>query len=134
MKVRINDHLDRIETLIQTRMPGSRYQFELLDLATSQDYGRGLRQKLMPWGSVYKLFVIAAVVQMLDEGLLAPDQVLYLDTLIRRLMAVPHQWAADDYMYSPEMLANYEAAIAEVLPENDTHWLNLGLMWRPAAD
>ncbi|MGI4875549.1 MAG: serine hydrolase [Janthinobacterium lividum] len=187
METCINQQLDRIETLIRERMPGSLYQFELLDLGTGQAYGRGLQEALMPWGSVYKLFVIAAAVQMLGEGLLQPGQLLHLDkarfqhgegilqqfshltrlsvvdcckmviatsdnvcadtlhelvgnervarlfaaagcthsrltdnldTLIRRLLAAPHQWAAADYMYSPAMFANYEAAIAQVLPDN----------------
>ena len=199
MQARINRHLDRIEALILARMPGSRYQFELYDLATAQAYGRGALTERMPWGSVYKLFVIAAVVQMLDEGLLAPDQLLYLDraqfqygegvlqqfshlthlsvvdcckmvvatsdnvcadtlhalagnervarlfaaagcthsrltdnldTLIGRLLAAPHQWAAEDYLYSPEMFANYEAAIAEVLPDNCTTATDCNRLWQ----
>lgn len=34
MDARINRHLDAMETLIQAQRPGSRYQFELLDLAS----------------------------------------------------------------------------------------------------
>ncbi|MFC6223776.1 serine hydrolase [Hymenobacter artigasi] len=79
MTNRINQHLDAIEALVQTRMPGSLYQFELYDLATAQAYGRGALVEPMPWGSVYKLFVIAAAVQMIEEGLLQPDQQIRLE-------------------------------------------------------
>ena len=200
MEARINQHLDRIEALIQARMPGSLYQFELFDLATNQAYARGPQpEAIMPWGSVYKLFVIAAVVQMIDEGLLLPEQLLLLekdrfthgvgvlqqfshlthlsvvdcckmvvatsdnvcadtlhelvgnarvarlfaaagcthsrltdnlDTLIGRLLAAPHQWAADDYMYSPEMFVNYEAAIADLLPGNCTTAHDCNRLWQ----
>ena len=198
MEAHINRHLDVIETLIRERMPGSLYQFELLDLASGKSYGRGDATYPMLWGSVYKLFVIAAIVQMIDEGILQPEQLLHLDkvrfkygegivkqfkhlthlsvedccrmviatsdnvcidtlhelvgnermarlfaaadcthsrltdnlnTLIGRLMAAPHQWATPDYMYSPAMFANYETAIADVLPDNCTTATDCNRLW-----
>ena len=202
MEARINHHLDRIEALLRERMPGSLYQFELLDVATMQAYGRGALAERMPWGSVYKLFVIAAAVQMIEEGLLQPDQPLRLekerftngegilrqfshlthlsvvdcckmvvatsdnvcadtlhelvgnervarlfvaagctqsrltdnlDTLIGRLLAAPHRWDAPDYMYSAAMFANYETAIAAVLPDNCTTATDCNRLWQYLA-
>ena len=202
MPTRINYHLDAIEALVQARMPGSLYQFELYDLVTAQAYGRGALAEPMPWGSVYKLFVIAAAVQMIEEGLLQPDQQIRLekdrfqhgegilqqfshlthlsvvdcckmivatsdnicadtlhelvgnarvaqlfaaagctnsrltdnlDTLIGRLLAAPHQWAAPDYMYSGAMNDAYETAIAEVLPDNCTTATDCNRLWKYLA-
>jgi hypothetical protein len=70
------------------------YQFELYDLGTESSYARGAVDEAMPSGSVYKLFVIAAIVQMIDEGALQRNELLRLDpSLYRRGEGVLQQFS-----------------------------------------
>lgn len=74
---KIEHTVNRIEQLIQQQLPESKYQFELHDLATNSKHFRGYDEPFH-WGSIYKLFVVAEIIKMADEGLLKMDDELVL--------------------------------------------------------
>ena len=73
----IENTINKIDNLIKEQLPESKYQFELFDLATNTKHFRGLDEPFH-WGSVYKLFVVAEVIKMAEEGLLNLDDELIL--------------------------------------------------------
>lgn len=73
----IEQTINKIEDLLKEQLPESKYQFELHDLTTNTKHFRGL-DETFHWGSVYKLFVVAEIVKMSEEGLLNLDDELIL--------------------------------------------------------
>ncbi|HMS44118.1 MAG TPA: serine hydrolase [Pyrinomonadaceae bacterium] len=73
----IEQTVDKIESLLKETLPESKYQFELFDLKTNTKHFRGLDEPFH-WGSVYKLFVVAEICKMIDEGLIKADDELVL--------------------------------------------------------
>lgn len=73
----IQSTINKIEKLIKEQLPESKYQFELFDLGTNSRHFRGLDEPFH-WGSVYKLFVVAEIIKMAEEGLLNLDDELIL--------------------------------------------------------
>lgn len=73
----IENTINKIDHLIQEQLPESKYQFELYDLGTNTKHFRGLDEPFH-WGSVYKLFVVAEIIKMAEEGLLNLDDELLL--------------------------------------------------------
>ncbi|MFN8294588.1 MAG: serine hydrolase [Chitinophagales bacterium] len=69
--------INKIDKLIQEQLPESKYQFELHDLITNTKHFRGYDEPFH-WGSVYKLFVVAEIIKMSEEGLLNLDDELVL--------------------------------------------------------
>lgn len=65
----IEHTINKIDNLIKEQLPESKYQFELYDLATNTKHFRGFDEQFQ-WGSVYKLFVVAEIIKMAEEGLL----------------------------------------------------------------
>jgi hypothetical protein len=63
----IEQTVNRIDNLITEQLPESKYQFELYDLTTNTKHFRGLDEHFH-WGSVYKLFVVAEIIKMSEEG------------------------------------------------------------------
>lgn len=63
----ITQTVNKIEDLLKAQLPESKYQFELHDLATNTKHFRGLDEPFH-WGSVYKLFVVAEVFKMAENG------------------------------------------------------------------
>ena len=73
----IENTINKIDNLIKEQLPESKYQFELHDLITNTKHFRGLDEPFH-WGSVYKLFVVAEIIKMSEEGLLNLDDELIL--------------------------------------------------------
>lgn len=73
----ITHTINKVEQLIQEQLPESKYQFELYDLVTNTRHFRGADEPFH-WGSVYKLFVVAEIIKMAEEGLLKLDYELIL--------------------------------------------------------
>jgi hypothetical protein len=73
----IEQTINKIDNLIKEQLPESKYQFELYDLITNTKHFRGLDEPFH-WGSVYKLFVVAEIIKMSEEGLLNLDDELFL--------------------------------------------------------
>lgn len=73
----IENTINKIDNLIKEQLPESKYQFELFDLGTNTKHFRGLDEPFH-WGSVYKLFVVAEIIKMAEEGLLNLDDELIL--------------------------------------------------------
>lgn len=73
----IEHTINKIDSLIQEQLPESKYQFELYDLITNTKHFRGYDEPFH-WGSVYKLFVIAEIIKMSEEGLLNLEDELIL--------------------------------------------------------
>ncbi len=73
----IEKTIDKIENLLKEQLPESKYQFELYDLETNTKHFRGLDEPFH-WGSVYKLFVVAEILKMAEEGLLDLEDELIL--------------------------------------------------------
>ncbi|MFN8300342.1 MAG: serine hydrolase [Chitinophagales bacterium] len=69
--------INKIDDLIKEQLPESKYQFELYDLTTNTKHFRGYDEPFH-WGSVYKLFVVAEIVKMSQEGLFAMDDEIQL--------------------------------------------------------
>lgn len=69
--------VNKIDNLIKEQLPESKYQFELHDLLTNTKHFRGYDEPFH-WGSVYKLFVVAEIIKMAEEGLLNLDDELVL--------------------------------------------------------
>jgi Beta-lactamase enzyme family len=72
MKELIIETVDKIEHLIIQQLPESKYQFELYDLTTHTKHFRGNNEHFH-WGSVYKLFLVAEIIKMSEEGLIKMD-------------------------------------------------------------
>ena len=73
----IENTINKIEQLLKEQLPESKYQFELFDLGTNTRHFRGWDEPFH-WGSVYKLFVVAEIIKMAEEGLLNLDDELVL--------------------------------------------------------
>lgn len=77
-KIELIEHtINKIDDLIKEQLPVSKYQFELHDLATNTKHFRGYDEPFH-WGSVYKLFVVAEIIKMSDEGLFKMDDEIEL--------------------------------------------------------
>lgn len=63
----IEQTIETIDSLIKEQLPESKYQFELFDLVTNTKHFRGYNEPFH-WGSVYKLFVVAEIIKMSEEG------------------------------------------------------------------
>lgn len=74
----IEQSVNRIDNLIKEQLSESEYQFELYDLTTNTRHFRGL-DKHFHWGSVYKLFVVAEIIKMSEEGLFKMEDKLFLN-------------------------------------------------------
>lgn len=74
----IENTINTIESLIKEQLPESKYQFELFDLITNTKHFRGYNEHFH-WGSVYKLFLVAEIVKMVDEGSLNFSDKIILD-------------------------------------------------------
>lgn len=78
-KIELIEHtINKIDVLIKQQLPESKYQFELHDLATNTKHFRGLDEPFH-WGSVYKLFVVAEIIKMSEEGLFKMDDEIDLN-------------------------------------------------------
>lgn len=73
----IEQTINKIDDLIKEQLPESKYQFELYDLTTNTKHFRGLDEPFH-WGSVYKLFVVAEIIKMSEEGLLNMNEEIEL--------------------------------------------------------
>lgn len=62
----------KIDDLIKEKLPESKYQFELYDLTTNTKHFRG-HDELFHWGSIYKLFMVAEIIKMSEEGFFKMD-------------------------------------------------------------
>jgi beta-lactamase class A len=69
----IEQTINKIDDLIKEQLPGSKYQFELYDLTTKTKHFKGYDDPFH-WGSVYKLFVVAEIIKMSEEGLFKMDE------------------------------------------------------------
>ena len=69
MEERTRHYLDRFDQIVRERMIGNTYQFALFDCETEESYEYGSFREPMPWASIYKLFVIGALLQMVDQGI-----------------------------------------------------------------
>lgn len=73
----IEETINKIDDLIKEQLPESKYQFELYDLTTNTKHFRGLDEPFH-WGSVYKLFVVAEIIKMSEEGWFKMDDEIEL--------------------------------------------------------
>lgn len=73
----IEQTINKIDDLIKEQLPESKYQFELYDLNTNTKHFRGYDEPFH-WGSVYKLFVVAEIIKMSEEGLFKMDDEIEL--------------------------------------------------------
>ena len=64
---RITHTINTIEQLLREQLPESKYQFELYDLVTNTRHFRGADEPFH-WGSVYKLFLVATILEKIDLG------------------------------------------------------------------
>lgn len=74
----IEQTINKIDDLIKEQLPGSKYQFELYDLITNTKHFRGYDEPFH-WGSVYKLFIVAEIIKMVDNGQFKPDEKIVFD-------------------------------------------------------
>jgi hypothetical protein len=67
----------KIENKLIDNLPESKYQFELYDLITNTKYFRGYSEPFH-WGSLFKLFVVAEIIKMIEENKIKSDDKLIL--------------------------------------------------------
>ena len=73
----IENTVTKIDELIKEHLPESKYQFELYDLTTDTRHFRGYDEPFH-WASVYKLFLVAEIIKMAEDGVLNLDDQIML--------------------------------------------------------